>query len=231
MKDEAHGAWKQRFQPNSSFALHPSSFDQLLHPLIRHLGRVDYESTWHAMQDFNQARCESTPDEIWLLEHPPVFTLGLAGKLEHVLNPGGIPVIKTDRGGQVTYHGPGQVVVYLLLDLRRYEYGVRNLVYRMEEAVGILLGDYGLTAKRVPGAPGIYVDGAKIAALGLRVKRGCCYHGLALNVDMDLEPFSRINPCGYPGLPVTQIRALGIRDSIQEVAERFLTRLVEAIAP
>ena len=202
----------------------------LLRPKVKNLGCVDYEVTWRAMQDFNQTRDESTPDEIWLLEHPPVFTLGLAGKPEHVLNPGDIPVVQIDRGGQVTYHGPGQIVAYLLLDLRRRGYGVRELVHRMEEAVIGLLSSYDVTAERKAGAPGVYVNEAKIAALGLRVKRGCCYHGLALNVDMNLEPFSRINPCGYPGLVVTQAKELGIRDNIQLVTDRLLKQLFEAIA-
>lgn len=180
------------------------------------------------MQDFTQARGPSTGDEIWLLEHPPVFTLGLAGKPEHVLDPGDIPVIRTDRGGQVTYHGPGQIVVYLLLDLRRHNYGARELVHRMEAAVLQLLADYNVAANRRAGAPGVYIGAAKIAALGLRVKHGSSYHGLALNVDMDLEPFSRIDPCGYPGLAVTQTKDLGIRDSIQEVSDRLLTHLVQA---
>ena len=203
------------------FDLHPS--------VIKRLGRVDYEATWRAMQDFTQSRDASTRNEIWLLEHPPVFTLGLAGKPEHVLNAGDIPVIQTDRGGQVTYHGPGQLVVYLLLDLRRRGLGVRELVRRMEAALISLLAGYDIRAERKVGAPGVYVNGAKIAALGLRVRRGASYHGLALNVDMDLEPFSRINPCGYPGLAVTQLKDFGIRDNLQEVGERLLEHLSEAI--
>jgi lipoyl(octanoyl) transferase len=195
------------------------------------LGVVDYLTIWRAMQEFTQARTDATVDEIWLLEHPPVFTLGLAGKLEHVLDPGDIPVVQCDRGGQVTYHGPGQVVIYLLLDLRGRGYGVRDLVRRMEQAVIGLLADDGISAARKPGAPGVYVDGAKIAALGLRVKHGCCYHGLALNVAMDLEPFSRINPCGYPGLAVTQTKDLGVRDSMNAIGDRLLRHLLDAIAP
>ena len=198
-------------------------------PIARRKGLAAYEPTWRAMQDFTQSRDQATPDEIWLLEHPPVFTLGLAGKPEHVLDAGDIPVIPVDRGGQVTYHGPGQLVAYLLLDLKRRGYGVRELVRRMEEAVIGLLAEDGIAAERKSGAPGVYVDGAKIAALGLRVKRGCCYHGLALNVDMDLEPFSRINPCGYPGLAVTQTKDLGVRDSIQEVSDRLVKHLFETI--
>jgi lipoyl(octanoyl) transferase len=196
---------------------------------VRRLGRVDYESTWRAMQDFTRRRDATTPDEIWVLEHPPVFTLGLAGKPEHVLDPGDIPVVQCDRGGQVTYHGPGQLVIYLLLDLHRRGLGVRELVKRMEGAVIALLGEYKVNGERKPGAPGVYVSGAKIAALGLRVKRGCCYHGLSLNVNMDLEPYSRINPCGYPGLAVTQTKDLGVRDSIQEVSERLLKHLFQSI--
>lgn len=198
-------------------------------PVIKRLGVVEYVPTWRAMQEFTRRRDETTPDEIWLLEHPPVFTLGLAGKPEHLLDPGDIPVVQCDRGGQVTYHGPGQLVVYLLLDLRRRGSGVRELVKRMEDALIAVIAEYQVGAERRPGAPGVYVSGAKIAALGLRVKQGCCYHGLALNVDMNLEPFSRINPCGYPGLAVTQTKDLGIRDSIQEVSERLLKHLFQTI--
>lgn len=198
-------------------------------PIIRRLGRVDYEPTWRAMQAFTAARGPDTPDEIWLLEHPPVFTLGQAGKREHVLTDLGIPVVPIDRGGQVTYHGPGQVVVYLLLDLRRRGYGVRELVSRLEQAVIDLLAGYGVVAQRREGAPGVYVGAAKIAALGLRVKNGCTYHGLALNVDMDLAPFSAINPCGYAGLAVTQTRELGIAATAQEMGEALLASLVEAV--
>lgn len=198
-------------------------------PVIKRLGVVEYVPTWRAMQEFTRRRDETTPDEIWLLEHPPVFTLGLAGKPEHVLDPGDIPVVQCDRGGQVTYHGPGQLVVYLLLDLRRRGSGVRELVKRMEDALIAVIAEYQVGAERRPGAPGVYVSGAKIAALGLRVKQGCCYHGLALNIDMNLEPFSRINPCGYPGLAVTQTKDLGIRDSIHEVSERLLKHLFQTI--
>jgi len=175
------------------------------------LGPSDYESTWRAMQRFTAARDATTPDELWLVEHPPVYTVGLAGRAEHL--PRGqtdIPVVRIDRGGQITYHGPGQVVVYLLLDLRRRAIGVRELVRRMEEAVIAVLRERGIDADRRPGAPGVYVDGAKIAALGLRVRNGCCYHGVALNVEVDLAPFHAIDPCGYPGLAVTRTRDLGI---------------------
>ena len=183
----------------------------------RALGRVAYEPTWRAMQEFTRARAAAAPDEIWLLEHPPVYTLGLAGRREHVLAPRGIPVVATDRGGQVTYHGPGQVVAYVLLDLRRRGLGVKELVRRLEQAAIELLHAHGISGARKPGMPGVYVDGAKIAAVGLRVARGCSYHGLALNADLDLEPFGRIDPCGYPGLACTRLADLGVRDSIDAV--------------
>jgi len=186
---------------------------------VRQLGRRDYASTWHAMQQFTAQRTADSPDEIWWVEHPPVYTQGLNGKPEHVLTPGAIPVVQTDRGGQVTYHGPGQLLAYVLVDLTRKGWGVRDLVSGLEQAVIDLLHDYGIAGVARRDAPGVYVDGAKIAALGLRVKRGCSYHGLSLNVDMDLEPFSRINPCGYAGLPVTQLRALGGPGDLTEVAE------------
>jgi lipoyl(octanoyl) transferase len=198
-------------------------------PVIRRLGLVDYETTWRAMQEFTSARIPETSDEIWLLEHPPVFTLGQAGKREHVLSDVGIPIIPIDRGGQVTYHGPGQVVVYLLLDLRRRGYGVKALVNRLEQAVIDLLAEQGVTAARLDGAPGVYVGGAKVAALGLRIRNGCSYHGLALNVDMDLSPYSAINPCGYAGMAVTQTRDLGIAATPGEIAERLLSCLIEAV--
>ncbi|WP_455217293.1 lipoyl(octanoyl) transferase LipB [Kaarinaea lacus] len=173
--------------------------------LVRHPGLQEYQSVWQDMQEFTQNRTADTPDEIWLLEHPPVFTLGLNGKPEHVLDPGNIPVVQCDRGGQVTYHGPGQLVAYLLLDLRRRNLGVKHLVNKMEQAVIDLLAVSGIEGKRRDKAPGIYVNDAKIAALGLRIRHGCCYHGLSLNIDMDLEPFSRINPCGFPSLAACQL--------------------------
>lgn len=175
---------------------------------MRQLGRVDYLSTWQSMQDFTAQRDADTPDEIWLLEHPPVYTLGQAGKPEHLLNATDIPLINIDRGGQITYHGPGQIVAYLLIDIKRRGYGVRDLVQRMEQTIIDLLASYNLTAQRRDNAPGVYVNDAKIAALGLRIKRGCSYHGLALNVDMDMKPFANINPCGYQGMAVTQLRDL-----------------------
>ena len=183
----------------------------------RALGLVAYEPTWRAMQAFNAARTPETPDELWLCEHPPVFTLGLAGRREHVLAPGAIPVVTTDRGGQVTYHGPGQAMAYLMLDLRRARLGPRELVRRLEQAVIDLLSDYGIEGRRRAGMPGAYVGDAKVAAIGLRIARGCTYHGLALNVDMDLSPFSAIDPCGYPGLQVTQMRDLGLTNDLSRV--------------
>jgi lipoyl(octanoyl) transferase len=186
---------------------------------------VDYAPTWQAMQDFTATRGPDTPDELWLLEHPPVYTLGLAGRPEHLLRQSGIPLVKIDRGGQITYHGPGQIVVYLLLDLKRRGIGVKELVRRMEQAVIDLLAEYGVTAERRDKAPGVYVGEAKIAALGLRIKNGCCYHGLSLNVDMDLAPFRNINPCGYEGLAVTQCRAVGITDSLDALGEKLVAQL------
>ncbi len=176
---------------------------------VRDLGRRAYEPVWHAMQAFTDARDESTTDELWIVEHDPVFTLGQAGKPEHVLAAGDIPVLRVDRGGQVTYHGPGQIVAYPLVDLRRLKLGVRELVERIEQSVIDVLADWNIGGERKPGAPGVYVGGAKVAALGLRVRRGCSFHGLAFNVAMDLEPFHRINPCGYAGLQVTSVLDLG----------------------
>lgn len=177
-------------------------------PTVRWLGRRDYLPTAAAMRDFTEARAAAAADEVWLLEHAPVFTLGRAALAGHVLDAGPIPVVRTDRGGQVTYHGPGQLVVYPLLDLKRRGLGIRHFVHLLEGVVIDQLAGYGIAAGRRPGAPGVYVAEAKIAALGLRVRRGCSYHGVSLNVDMDLSPFARINPCGYPGLPVTQLAAL-----------------------
>ena len=193
--------------------------------IVRHLGRVDYEPTFRAMQDFSAQRDAATADEIWLCEHPPVFTQGLAGKPEHLLRDIGVPVVKIDRGGQITYHGPGQIVAYLLLDLKRRKLMVRELVSRMEQAVIDLLAEYGIQAVRLAGAPGVYVDGAKIGALGLRIKNGCCYHGLALNVAMDLTPFAAINPCGYEGMAVTQMTELCPVADIGTLADRLADHL------
>ena len=176
---------------------------------MRDLGRRAYEPVWHAMQAFTDARDEATPDELWLVEHDPVFTLGQAGRPEHLLAPGDIPVVRVDRGGQVTYHGPGQLVAYPMLDLRRLKLGVRDYVCRIEQAVIDTLGEWNIEGRRREGAPGVYVDGAKVAALGIRVRRGCCFHGLAFNIAKDLEPFHRINPCGYAGLEVVAMGDLG----------------------
>lgn len=193
-------------------------------PIIqfRRLGRRAYAPVFDAMRAFTETRDADTVDELWLVEHPPVFTQGLAGKAKHLLAPGDIPVIQVDRGGQVTYHGPGQVVVYCLLDVRRLGLSVRGLVTALEQAVINLLAAYGIIAQARPDAPGVYVNGAKVASLGLRIRQGRSYHGLSLNVDMDLEPFTRINPCGYPGLQVTQLRDLGVLLTPDAVAEELL---------
>jgi lipoyl(octanoyl) transferase len=193
--------------------------------VVRDLGRQAYEPVWRAMQRFTDARDERTPDELWLVEHDPVFTLGQAGKPEHVLMPGDIPVVHVDRGGQVTYHGPGQIVAYPLLDLRRLKIGVREYVQRIEQAVIDTLADWNIGAQRREGAPGVYVNGEKVAALGIRVRRGCSFHGLAFNIAMDLEPFSRINPCGYAGLRVTSMRDLGGPSSLAPVKASLLEHL------
>jgi len=174
--------------------------------IIRDLGLQDYQPTWQAMQKFTAERDESTADELWYLEHPPVFTMGLNGKKKHLLNVGEIPVINIDRGGQVTYHAPGQLILYTLIDLTRLHLGVKDLVSAIEQAIIQLLKKYNIPAERKENAPGVYVNGAKIAALGLRIKRNKSYHGLSLNIDMDLSPFKKINPCGYEGMAVTQIK-------------------------
>lgn len=191
---------------------------------VREPGLAAYEPTWRAMQAFTDARGPDTPDELWVLQHPPVFTLGQAGRAEHLLAPGDIPVLNVDRGGQVTYHGPGQIVAYPLVDLRRLGLGVRELVARIETAVIDVLAEYGVEAARAAGAPGVYVDGVKIAALGLRVRRGCSFHGLAFNIDMDLEPFQRINPCGFEGMQVTCLSRLA-HAHLPEVQARLVARL------
>jgi len=197
--------------------------------LVRSLGRVDYQTTWRAMQQFTQARSPATPDEIWILEHDPVYTVGLNGAPEHLLRRTEIPVIKSDRGGQITYHGPGQLVIYLLLDLRRRNYGVRELVRRMERAVIALLAEEGVAAAGNVAAPGVYVGEAKIGALGLRVKNGCCYHGLSLNIDLDLAPFADINPCGYAGMPVTRTSDLGLDLTVQTAGGRLSHHLLDLL--
>jgi lipoyl(octanoyl) transferase len=199
-------------------------------PVLRFLGRVEYQPTWRAMQAFTEQRDQNTRDEIWLLEHPPVFTLGMNGKVEHVLAAGDIPVVNIDRGGQVTYHGPGQLVVYPLLDLRRLKLSVRDLVVALENAIVATVAQWGINAAGKREAPGVYVDGRKLASIGLRIRRGCSYHGLALNVAMDLEPFQRINPCGYRGLEVTQLSRLGGPADMQLVAEALGAILIRVFA-
>jgi lipoyl(octanoyl) transferase len=187
----------------------------------------DYEETYQAMRDFNELRNAESEDEIWLLEHPPVYTLGLSDKTEHLLNTANIPVIKTDRGGQVTYHGPGQLIAYLLIDLKRRPYAIKKLVSLMESAVIQYLGDYGIKSERKIGAPGVYINGEKIAALGVRVRKGCTYHGLAINIDMDLKPYKGINPCGYKDLVCTQLANYKKDISIAEVKEKFPAYLIK----
>ena len=200
-----------------------------MRPVIRHLGEVDYLKTWQAMQDFTDTRDAETADEFWFLQHPPIYTLGKNGKPEHVLNAQDIPVVNSDRGGQVTYHGPGQIIVYTLLDLNRFNIGVRELVTRIEQSVIELLADYGVNSSARRDAPGVYINDAKIAALGLRVRKGRSFHGLALNADMDLEPFSRINPCGYEGLEVTQLKNfiddLAIDEVVSDLQHKILKNL------
>ncbi len=205
---------------------------------LRDLGRQPYEPVWRAMQAFTDARGADTPDELWLVEHDPVFTLGQAGKDEHVLMPGEIPVLHVDRGGQVTYHGPGQIVLYPLLDLRRLKLGVREYVDRIEQAVIDTLAEWNIQGARRDGAPGVYVAGAKVMALGIRVRRGCSFHGLAFNIAMDLEPYRRINPCGYQGLQVTSVLDLGGPSGMDQVKPVLVAQLarqfglsVEAAAP
>jgi len=198
-------------------------------PLLRWLGRVEYEPTWRAMQSFTEQRTPETPDEIWSLEHPPVFTLGMNAAPEHLLAPGDIPVVQIDRGGQVTYHGPGQLVVYPLIDVRRAGLGVRQLVMSLESAIIDLLASWNITALARRDAPGVYVEGRKVASIGLRIRRGSSYHGLAFNVAMDLEPFQRINPCGYRGLEVIDLRSLGVNASVQEVADALQPRLLASL--
>jgi lipoyl(octanoyl) transferase len=198
--------------------------------LVRRRGLSDYAAVWAEMAAFTDGRTRDTPDELWLLQHPAVFTQGQAGRAEHLLDPGEIPVIQTDRGGQVTYHGPGQLVAYLLVDLRRLGLGVKGLVHLLEGAVIGLLAGYGIEAEARAGAPGVYVAGAKIASLGLRVRRGCTYHGLSLNVDMDLTPFLRIDPCGYPGLAVTQIGDLGGPKDLRLVGDSLAKEIVQRLS-
>ncbi len=184
--------------------------------------RQEYVPLWHEMQDFTDARDESTPDEIWFVEHPPVFTLGLNASKDHLLAPGDIPVVQIDRGGQVTFHGPGQLMVYPLIDIRRANIGVRCLVSALEQSVVDLAAEYDVAAIARQDAPGVYVAGEKLASVGLRIRRGCSFHGMALNVGIDLEPFSRINPCGYAGLEMTDLHRLDINLGLEEAADKLL---------
>ncbi len=197
--------------------------------VIRNLGQQPYQQTWEAMKALTDGRTEAAPDELWCLEHPPVYTQGQAGRAEHILAPGQIPVIQVDRGGQVTYHGPGQLVVYLMVDIKRAGFGVRTLVDHIEQAIVAVLAELGITAAPRPDAPGVYVGEAKIASLGLRVRRGCSFHGLALNVDMDMEPFSRINPCGYAGMAMCQVSDFvpGVR--VVDLASRLTRELASRL--
>ena len=198
--------------------------------ILRHLGMQNYEVTWQAMQLFNLQRDAETPDEFWIVEHFPVYTLGLNGKREHLLNTGTIPVINSDRGGQVTYHGPGQLVIYTLLDIKRLNLNVRQLVTALEHSVISVLIDYGIIAKSKVEAPGVYVNDAKIASIGLRIKKNCSYHGLSINNDMDLKPFDNINTCGYSGLKVTQLSDLGVRVSSAQLADSVIQALTSTLS-
>ncbi|MCG9638677.1 lipoyl(octanoyl) transferase LipB [Vibrio sp. Isolate34] len=197
--------------------------------IVKKLGRQDYEPVWKAMHKFTDERTEEDVDQVWLVEHNPVFTQGQAGKAEHVLNAGGIPVIQSDRGGQVTYHGPGQLVAYFLINIRRKKFGVRDLVTHIENLVINTLKAYNIDSAARPDAPGVYVDGKKICSLGLRIRRGCSFHGLALNVDMDLSPFLRINPCGYQGMEMAQVSQLGGPSELENVEQQLIQELVELL--
>ncbi|HEY4772607.1 MAG TPA: lipoyl(octanoyl) transferase LipB [Steroidobacteraceae bacterium] len=198
-------------------------------PIIRHLGRVDYDSTWHRMQRLTDERSAASPDEIWFLEHAPIFTLGMSARPAHLIAPGDIPVLQIDRGGQVTYHGPGQLVVYPLIDLKRAGLSVRDLVSALENAVIAHAAEFGIHAQTRPKAPGVYVGARKLASVGIRIRRGSSYHGLALNVQMDLEPFTRIDPCGYPGLQMTQLADLGGPDTVTVAAQGLEPHLLRAL--
>jgi len=196
---------------------------------VRELGLRPYLETWMAMRAFTDRRASDTPDELWLLEHPPVYTQGLAGKPEHVLDAGEIPVVQTDRGGQITYHGPGQLVAYPLLDLQRLGVGIRNMVALLESVTIDVLADFGLKGQRRDGAPGVFVDDAKIASIGMKVRRGCTFHGLAFNVGLDLSPFSRINPCGFAGQPMTCLADLAERSDVEQVGRAFASGLADGL--
>jgi lipoyl(octanoyl) transferase len=223
MKREAEIALAANVSNDARTTIHHS-------PVIKRLGLVGYAQTYESMRRFTDERGKATADELWLLEHPPVYTVGPAGRPEHFPRNSTIPLVRIDRGGQVTYHGPGQAVVYVLVDLARRDLKVRAMVTLIEQAVINLLAEYDISAVRRSGAPGVYVGGAKIAALGLRVRRGCCYHGFALNVNMDLAPFGAIDPCGYPGLEVTQTAALGVAASVAELGDalaRWIAKLLD----
>lgn len=202
----------------------------ILAPKIKFFGMAEYEPTWHAMRHFTTHRTADTRDEIWLLQHPPTYTQGQAGLPEHLLNARQIPVVQIDRGGQITYHGPGQIVAYLLLDLRRWKINVRRLVRLMEQSVINILAAYNITARGREDAPGVYVEDAKIAALGLKIKHGCCYHGLAFNIDVDLTPYDYINPCGYKGLRVTRLRDFGVNTPLQQLEQLLAAQLLTLLA-
>lgn len=205
------------------------ALEQQTSPFIKQLGKQDYQYVWQAMQDFTQSRNDQTPDELWVVEHPPVYTLGRNGKEVHILKKSDIPIVKVDRGGQVTYHGPGQLVVYFLLDLHRRKLGVRQLVTLIEDCLIDLLSQYKVKAHSDKKAPGVYVNKQKIAALGLRVSKGCTTHGLSLNIDMDLSPFQNINPCGYENLEITQCKNLGIEDNLQRLAGKLVNLIEESL--
>jgi len=198
--------------------------------IIKDLGRQNYQPVWHEMQHFTDQRDKQTIDELWLVEHPPVFTQGLAGKAEHVLAAGDIPVIQVDRGGQVTYHGPGQIVAYPMIDLRRHGIGVKSLVHGIEQAIIDTIALYGVQAARKENAPGVYINGAKIASLGLRIRKGCSFHGLAFNIDMDLEPFQRINPCGFSGLEVIQLADIAKEVKIATVKQHLVKAFCQQLS-
>ncbi|NRD72561.1 lipoyl(octanoyl) transferase LipB [Shewanella sp. VB17] len=196
---------------------------------VRFLGTQDYESVWHAMQEYTDNRDNASPDELWLVEHPPVFTQGQAGKSEHILDPGDIPVIQVDRGGQVTYHGPGQLVAYPLINIKRLNIGVRQLVTNIENSIVMMLKHYQVNAYAKADAPGVYIDERKVASLGLRIRKGCSFHGLALNVDMDMSPFQRINPCGYAGLEMAQCKQVGGPQTVKEAGEQLVNTLSQIL--
>ena len=196
--------------------------------VVKRLGLANYECVWLQMKQFTEERSAATHDELWLVEHYPIFTLGQAGKKEHLLAPGDIPIVRTDRGGQVTYHGPGQLIAYLLFDLKRLNITVRDLVSGIEESIINLLSEYGIDSEVRKGAPGVYVAERKIAALGLRIRKGCSFHGLSLNIDMDLEPFARIKPCGFEGLEVVQLSQLGVTDNLEKIAGRLAGQISQS---